>query len=167
MVKAYLRYELAGSWGVIASANCNVCYDRSGKHLLSAALENVSVWNVKQAVLVSAPCGPRQGARQWGQPPGLPPLHGGGGRPRRCSAAAIATTNTGGRSRIESAARCRGAGVWCVSVGGVIPSGVGLVREEAGVGGGVGEGGRAAHDTAARAAGAGAPPKEVTPAIDG
>jgi U3 small nucleolar RNA-associated protein 12 len=57
MVKAYLRYELAGSWGVIASANCNVCYDRSGKHLLSAALENVSVWNVKQAVLVSADAG--------------------------------------------------------------------------------------------------------------
>lgn len=54
MVKAYLRYELAGSWGVIASGRSNVCYDRSGKHLLTASLENVSVWNVKQAALVSA-----------------------------------------------------------------------------------------------------------------
>lgn len=53
MVKAYLRYELTGSWGVIASSNSNVCYDRSGRHLLTASLENVSVWNVKQAALVS------------------------------------------------------------------------------------------------------------------
>ncbi|KAL4458578.1 hypothetical protein ABPG75_013443 [Micractinium tetrahymenae] len=52
MVKAYLRYELTGSWGVIASATCNICYDRSGKHLLAGALENVAVWNVKQAALV-------------------------------------------------------------------------------------------------------------------
>ena len=44
---------------MIASANCNVCYDRSGKHLLSAAPENVSVWIVKQAVLVSAIAGLR------------------------------------------------------------------------------------------------------------
>ena len=54
MVRAYLRYELAGSWGVITSGNSNVCYDHSGKFLLTASLENVSVWNVKQAVLVSA-----------------------------------------------------------------------------------------------------------------
>lgn len=51
MVKAYLRYELAGSWGVINSPGCNVCYDRSGRHLLTASLENVSVWNIKQAVV--------------------------------------------------------------------------------------------------------------------
>lgn len=54
MVKAYLRYELQSSWGVIASSNCNVCYDRSGRHLLAASLENVSLWNVKQAALVRA-----------------------------------------------------------------------------------------------------------------
>lgn len=53
MVKAYLRYELAGSWGVIASPGSNVCYERSGRYLLTAALENVLVWNVKQAVVVS------------------------------------------------------------------------------------------------------------------
>ena len=54
MVKAYLRYEQTGAWGVITSAN--VCYDKSGKHLLTASLENVSVWNVKQAVLVRGRC---------------------------------------------------------------------------------------------------------------
>ncbi|KAL4429403.1 hypothetical protein ABPG77_005177 [Micractinium sp. CCAP 211/92] len=52
MVKAYLRYELTGSWGMIASATSNICYDRSCKHLLAGALENVAVWNVKQAALV-------------------------------------------------------------------------------------------------------------------
>eukprot|EP00887_Chlorella_sp_A99_P006380 scaffold3.g6380.t1 len=54
MVKAYLRWEQAGQgpWGVITSANSNIVYDRSGRHLLTASLENVSVWNVKQAVLV-------------------------------------------------------------------------------------------------------------------
>ena len=70
MVKAYLRYELAGSWGVIASANCNVCYDRKGRHLLTASLENVSVWNVKQAALVSANAQPL--ARTQPGPPLLP-----------------------------------------------------------------------------------------------
>lgn len=51
MVKAYLRYELANSWGVITSKS-HVCYDRRGKFLLTASLERVSVWDVKQAVLV-------------------------------------------------------------------------------------------------------------------
>ncbi len=35
MVKAYLRYELTGSWGVIASATSNICYDR--RYVLSTA----------------------------------------------------------------------------------------------------------------------------------
>jgi U3 small nucleolar RNA-associated protein 12 len=51
MVKAYLRYELSGTWGVLTSVS-NVCYDHSGKYLVTAALENVLVWNVKQAVVV-------------------------------------------------------------------------------------------------------------------
>ena len=55
MVKAYLRYELSQSWGVIAS-NANVCYDHSGSFLLTASLENVSVWNLKQGKLVSRRC---------------------------------------------------------------------------------------------------------------
>lgn len=62
MVKAYLRYELTSTWGVIASPGCNVCYDRSGRHLLTAALENVCVWKIKQAVVVSAGAG---GWVQW------------------------------------------------------------------------------------------------------
>jgi U3 small nucleolar RNA-associated protein 12 len=53
MVKAYLRYELTSSWGVICS-NSNVVYDRSGKYLITSSLENVSLWNPKQGVLVGA-----------------------------------------------------------------------------------------------------------------
>lgn len=53
MVKAYLRYELTSSWGVICS-NSNVTYDRSGKYLITSSLENVSLWNPRQGVLVRA-----------------------------------------------------------------------------------------------------------------
>ncbi len=53
MVKAYLRYELTSSWGVLCS-NSNVTYDRSGKYLITSSLENVSLWNPKQGMLVSA-----------------------------------------------------------------------------------------------------------------
>ena len=55
MVKAYLRYELASSFGVVAS-NSNVVYDDSGKLIIAASLENIAVWNVKQGSLVSLPC---------------------------------------------------------------------------------------------------------------
>lgn len=48
MVKSYLRYEAAASFGVIASADSNVAYDSSGKHLLVAALEKLGVWHVRQ-----------------------------------------------------------------------------------------------------------------------
>lgn len=58
MVKAYLCYELAGSWGVISSPASNCVFDRSGRHLLTGALENVAVWNLKQAALVSRDCTP-------------------------------------------------------------------------------------------------------------
>ena len=51
MVKAYLRYELSSSWGVVCS-NSNIIYDRSGKYLITAALENVTLWNPKQGILV-------------------------------------------------------------------------------------------------------------------
>lgn len=53
MVKAYLRYELASSWGVLCS-NANIVFDRSGKYLITSALENVALWNPKQGTLVSA-----------------------------------------------------------------------------------------------------------------
>lgn len=49
MVKAYLRYEAASAFGVIAS-ECNITYDTSGKHLLAAALEKLGIWHVRQGV---------------------------------------------------------------------------------------------------------------------
>ncbi len=51
MVKAYLRYEHAAAFGIIAS-NANIVYDHSGKLLISAALENINVWNARQGTLV-------------------------------------------------------------------------------------------------------------------
>ena len=53
MVKAYLRYELASSFGVVAS-NSNVVHDHSGKLIVAASLENIAIWNVKQGTLVCA-----------------------------------------------------------------------------------------------------------------
>lgn len=50
MVKAYLRYEPAAAFGVIASVESNIAYDASGKHLLAPALETVGVWHVRQGV---------------------------------------------------------------------------------------------------------------------
>ena len=52
MVKAYLRYEFTGAFGVISS-NAAPQYDASGKTLFTGSLENVSVWNIKQGNLVS------------------------------------------------------------------------------------------------------------------
>ncbi|KAJ6699226.1 WD REPEAT-CONTAINING PROTEIN 3 [Salix purpurea] len=43
MVKSYLRYEPALSFGVIVSVEGNIAYDSSGKHLLTPALEKVVV----------------------------------------------------------------------------------------------------------------------------
>lgn len=51
MVKAYLRYEHSGSFGVIAGA-CALAYDPRTSLLAAAALEDVCIWNVKQANLV-------------------------------------------------------------------------------------------------------------------
>lgn len=50
MVKSYLRYEPALSFGVIASVEGNIAYDSSGKHLLTPALEKVGVWHVRQGI---------------------------------------------------------------------------------------------------------------------
>ncbi|KAL3161937.1 hypothetical protein ABBQ38_009019 [Trebouxia sp. C0009 RCD-2024] len=51
MVKAYLRYDLANTFGVVAS-NSNVVYDHTGKLAITACLENICLWNVKQGTLV-------------------------------------------------------------------------------------------------------------------
>lgn len=50
-MKAYLRYELADTWGVITSRS-DICHAKNGKCLFAASLERVAVWDVKQAVLV-------------------------------------------------------------------------------------------------------------------
>ena len=52
MVKAYLRYELASAFGVVASG-ANILYDDTGKIIFAACLENVAMWSVKQANMVS------------------------------------------------------------------------------------------------------------------
>ena len=51
MVKAYLRYEAAGSYGVITST-ANPVFDTDGKHLVTGALENILLWNIKQGTQV-------------------------------------------------------------------------------------------------------------------
>ena len=51
MVKAYLRYELSNTFGVINS-NANLVYDHTGKLVISTALENINVWNARQGILV-------------------------------------------------------------------------------------------------------------------
>lgn len=53
MVKAYLRYEQAASFGVISS-NSNLVYDADGKFVLASALENIIAWNIKTGSQVSA-----------------------------------------------------------------------------------------------------------------
>jgi hypothetical protein len=47
MVKAYLRYEPAASWGVIASSG-GAAFDATGRLLATACLERVGVWSLKQ-----------------------------------------------------------------------------------------------------------------------
>jgi hypothetical protein len=75
MVKAYLRYEAAGCFGVVASAGGNMITDHAGKLLISPALEATHVWNPKTGALVR----PRS---PTADPPGVP------GRPA-CWAAAL------------------------------------------------------------------------------
>ncbi len=55
MVKAYLRYDFASSYGVVTSA-ANPEFDASGKRLISSSLENISIWNIKQGELVRRRC---------------------------------------------------------------------------------------------------------------
>lgn len=50
MVKSYLRYESGLSFGVVASNDCNICFDNTGTLLLSPALESLGLWNLRQGV---------------------------------------------------------------------------------------------------------------------
>ena len=52
MVKAYLRYELTETFGVVAS-NSNITYDTTGKQVFTACLESLAVWDVKQGSQVA------------------------------------------------------------------------------------------------------------------
>lgn len=51
MVKAYLRFEQSGNFGVIAASGA-VAHDSQGQLLAAAALEDIALWNVKQGTLV-------------------------------------------------------------------------------------------------------------------
>jgi hypothetical protein len=53
MVKAYLRYEFEGAFGVVTSG-ARSCFDVSGKLFITSALDNVIVWNVKQGTQARA-----------------------------------------------------------------------------------------------------------------
>lgn len=50
MVKAYLRYEPALTFGVIVSPESNVVYDPSGRRLLAAALDRLAAWDLKRGL---------------------------------------------------------------------------------------------------------------------
>ncbi|XP_024544362.1 WD repeat-containing protein 3 isoform X1 [Selaginella moellendorffii] len=65
MVKSYLRYEECNSFGVVVSAESNLCYDSTGKLLIAGALDKLLVWNVKQGLCVHslAPSLPESGSR--------------------------------------------------------------------------------------------------------
>lgn len=58
MVKAYLRYEEAATFGLIVSPEANIDYSSSGKLLLAGALEQLVVWNVKQGRSIHTLCVP-------------------------------------------------------------------------------------------------------------
>lgn len=50
MVKTYLRYEQHSSFGVISSANA--IFGSNGKIAVTAALEDIYLWNIRQGVKV-------------------------------------------------------------------------------------------------------------------
>ncbi|KAE9032181.1 WD repeat-containing protein 3 [Phytophthora rubi] len=64
MVKSYLRYERACSFGVIASLEGNVIYDSSGRFAIAPALQDVAVWNVRQGNKVRDLLAPESGGGQ-------------------------------------------------------------------------------------------------------
>ena len=52
MVKAYLRYELGKSFGVVTSGTA-LDGDSSGKLAITAVHENIVLWNLRQGTQVS------------------------------------------------------------------------------------------------------------------
>ena len=51
MVKAYLRYELGKSFGVVTSGTA-LDSDSSGKLAITALHENIALWNLRQGTQV-------------------------------------------------------------------------------------------------------------------
>lgn len=49
MIKSYYRYSPDKTVGVITSPECNVVFDYTGKLAFTGALQNVGVWNIRQA----------------------------------------------------------------------------------------------------------------------
>ena len=52
MLKTYLRYQQARSFGVIAAPSCNLVADRVGRLAVTGSLEDVVVWNVRRTSAV-------------------------------------------------------------------------------------------------------------------
>jgi hypothetical protein len=55
MVKAYLRYGHAQSFGVVGTSSCNAVSNEDGSVVYVGGLENVHGWNVRQGNLVCIP----------------------------------------------------------------------------------------------------------------
>ncbi|CAM9911372.1 unnamed protein product, partial [Phaeothamnion confervicola] len=51
-MKTYLRYVLKDTFGVIASTQSNAIFDDTGNLAITAALQDVAVWNLRQGSLV-------------------------------------------------------------------------------------------------------------------
>lgn len=53
MVKSYLRYVPSGNFGIIASPSSNSVFDPSGKLVISPALEDVILWDMKMGTMIA------------------------------------------------------------------------------------------------------------------
>jgi len=49
MMKSYLRFEPKATFGIISSPQCNVVYDFTGNLAITGAVQDVNVWNLRQA----------------------------------------------------------------------------------------------------------------------
>jgi len=55
-MKSYLRYEPKKTFGVISAPQCNVIYDFSGNLALTGGVQDVCVWNLRQASQIATLC---------------------------------------------------------------------------------------------------------------
>ncbi|KAJ3168666.1 hypothetical protein HDU88_001559 [Geranomyces variabilis] len=53
MVKLYLRYRLAASFGVVSSGAANSLFDPAAKLAITPALEDVNIWDVRKGTLLN------------------------------------------------------------------------------------------------------------------